>query len=325
MKALTTADKAHVTERQKAWARLALLTVVGLVCPPLAAARSGFVWGIYLVLAVLYSLWAVRISRAASRDRQLGYLLCATDALVLVPILVWSIGAPMRVVLVFLWVVGAATTWRSAVAARQPSPRKTESRHSATSRRRSPGGDRSRSIRQDAPLERAIRARLRDLQVERTRFAIVLLRVAGHDVLVNDRGKEATRELLREVGRRGLCLLGPDAQLFLLPGGRMAFVFATDSTPERVRYSGQRADARIDPYDVESLAMALAREACDQALDRHSLECVVGWASAPADGTTADDLMYAAESGALSSAAFRRVGGPRLTVPEPERKRAIAG
>ena len=64
---------------------------------------------------------------------------------------------------------------------------------------------------------------------------------------------------------------------------------------------------------------------CEQTLGGHRLECVVGWASAPADGTTADDLMYAAESGALSSAAFRRVGGSRIAVPEPEKKRAVAG
>ena len=81
----------------------------------------------------------------------------------------------------------------------------------------------------------------------------------------------------------------------------------------------------IDPYDVESLAMALAKRTCEHTAGTARLECVVGWASAPADGTTADDLMYAAESGALSSAAFRRVGGARVVVPEPEKRRAAAG
>jgi hypothetical protein len=317
MKALQTAEKAHVTERQKAWARLALLTVVGLVCPPLAAAKSGAIWGAYLLLAVLYSLWTVRITRVASRDRQLGYLLCVTDAVVLIPILVWSSGVAMRVVLVFLWVVGAATTWRSAVAAQQAVRGRPRSRGAA--------GAAPRSADAEAPLERSIRARLRALQVDRTRFAIVVLRVAGHDEMVAGRGQEATKELLREVGRGGLRLLGPDAQLFVLPGGRMAFIFATDSGLEHARPADRRTAARIDPYDVESLAMALARKACEQALGGRPLECVVGWASAPADGTTADDLMYAAESGALSSAAFRRVGGSRVTVSEPERKRAVAG
>ena len=105
----------------------------------------------------------------------------------------------------------------------------------------------------------------------------------------------------------------------------MAFVFATDAVSGRARPADHRDAARIDPYDVESLAMALARKACDDAVGGRPVECVVGWASAPADGTTADDLMYAAESGALSSAAFRRVGGARVTVSEPERKRAVAG
>jgi hypothetical protein len=325
MKALRTAGKAHVTERQKAWARVALLTVVGLVCPPLAAARSGFVWGIYLVLVVLYSLWAVRITSAASRDKKLGYLLCLTDGAILVPILVWSSGVAMRAVLIFLWVVGAATTWRSTVAAQHSSHKNPTQQRPTDTPRRSLAGDRIKATGQEAPLERSIRARLRALQVERTRFAIVVLRVVGYDGLVARQGLESAKELLRDVGRRGLRLLGPDAQLFVLPGGRMAFVFATDSSHERVRAPGPRQEAKIDPYDVETLAMALARKACDQALGPHALECVVGWASAPADGTSADDLMYAAESGALSSAAFRRVGGSPVTVSEPERKRAIAG
>ena len=84
-------------------------------------------------------------------------------------------------------------------------------------------------------------------------------------------------------------------------------------------------DLWIDPYDVETVAMALGRRACEQSVDGHRLECVVGWASAPADGMNADDLMYAAESGALSTAAFRRVGGSPVAVAEPRRKRAAAG
>ncbi|OFW65708.1 MAG: hypothetical protein A2Y74_09630 [Actinobacteria bacterium RBG_13_63_9] len=69
--------------------------------------------------------------------------------------------------------------------------------------------------------------------------------------------------------------------------------------------------------------MALGRRACEQMVDGSRLECVVGWASAPADGVGADDLMYAAEGGAQSTAAFRRVAGSR--VPVPKKTRAVAG
>ncbi len=79
----------------------------------------------------------------------------------------------------------------------------------------------------------------------------------------------------------------------------------------------------VDPYGVESFAMTLARKACEHLVDGHRVECVVGWASAPADGMSADDLMYAAESGAQSAAAFRRVAGSRVQVPE--KTRAAAG
>jgi hypothetical protein len=104
----------------------------------------------------------------------------------------------------------------------------------------------------------------------------------------------------------------------------VAFVFATDGLMDAGPRDSRLADA-IDPYDTETIAMALGRRACEHSVDHHRLECVVGWASAPADGMTADDLMYAAESGALSTAAFRRVGNSAVAVPEVGRRRAAAG
>ncbi len=314
MKAQETAQKAHVTERQKAWARLALLTVVGLTCPPLAAAKSVVVWGIYLLVVVLYSVWTVHITRTSAYDRQLGYLLCVTDALMLIPIMMWSLGSAMRVVLVVPWLAGVAASVRAA----QAQAHKTQKKDSNHESRWKANGS-------EAPLERALRVRLRVLAEERTRFGVVLLRIMGHDRMVTQYGKEAAKDVLKDVGRRGLRLLGPDAQLFFLTGGRMAFVFSTDSAREYSKYAGGCRANHIDPYDVESLAMALASRACEQEMTGRPLECVVGWASAPVDGVTADDLMYAAESGVLSSAAFRRVGGARVPVPELEKKRAIAG
>ena len=314
MTAKRTSGKAHVTERQKAWARLALMAVVGFVCPPLAAARSGLVWVLYLVLVVLYSLWTVRVMHRSSGDHRLGYVLCLADGIILLPILVWSSGVAMRTVLILLWAGGLATTWS---AARAAAIQKTESRQTRVTDVAWKGG-------LGAPLERALRVRLRVLEVNRTRFALVVLQVAGYEEMVAYYGDNATEDALEVIGRKGLRLLGPDAQLFLLPGGRMAFVFATDGVME-----GSSRDHRptewIDPYDVETVAMALGRRACEQSVDGHRLECVVGWASAPADGMNADDLMYAAESGALSTAAFRRVGGSPVAVAEPRRKRAAAG
>ena len=219
-----TASTARVTERQKAWARLALLTVVGLVCPPLAAAKSGVVWPIYLALAVLYGLWTVHATRGTSRDRLLGYLLCVTDAIVLLPILVWSIGVAMRVVLGLLWLVGVATSWRADCALQQQKSSKAPgSRARGASRDVRSSQRRPQETGPQAPLERALRVRLRVMAEERTRFALVLLRIERQQELVDEFGAQGTRDLLREVGRRGLRLLGPDAQLFLLPGGRTGF------------------------------------------------------------------------------------------------------
>ena len=315
MNARTTPDGVHVTERQKAWGRLALLTTVGLVCPPLAAARSGAVWGIYLLLVVLYSLVTVRLTRIAAKERYLGYLLCASDAAVLVPIMMWSLDAAMPTLLGALWVLGAYTSWRA-------------SRARADSQSLSRGErEASRLVEsaEGAPLERALRVRLRALATGGTRFALVLLKLEGHSDMLAESGRDATKEFLREAGRRGLALLGPDAQLFPLPHARIAFLFASESVRGHSRSSDPRRPERVDPYDTESIAMALAKRVCSHTLDGRALECVAGWAAAPADGISADDLMYAAESGALSTAAFRRVSGPRFRVTELERKRAAAG
>lgn len=326
MKASKTAHGAHVTERQKAWGRLALLTVVGLVCPPLAAARSGTVWGVYLLLLVIYSLWTVRITRNSSRDTQLGYLLCAADLAVLMPIMVWSLSASMSVLLMLLWAMGVGASFVSA------RTRRSRSRSSGASHRpnrsSNPRLDKEHADSPDdegAPLERALRARLRLLETDGSRFALVLLKLGGYETMIVEQGKQATRDFLHDVGHRGLRLLGPDAQVFPLPGGRMAFVFATDFSREGSGVADPSRSERVEPHDIETLAMSLAGKACDHTLGGHRLECVAGWASAPADGVNVDDLVYTAESGALSTDAYRRVGASRVAVPEPEQKRAIAG
>ena len=159
---------------------------------------------------VLYSLWTVRITREARRDRQLGYLLCLTDAIVLVPILVWSIGVGMRVVLVI-----PVAVRRGRIVARLQSG---VSKHLARGRLApDSSGSRSRSRRRRLlsprgrrlPLERALRVRLRVLETEGTRFAVVLLRIAGHEAMIVDHGKEETRDFLRRRGAQGFASVGP--------------------------------------------------------------------------------------------------------------------
>jgi GGDEF domain-containing protein len=171
----------------------------------------------------------------------------------------------------------------------------------------------------DVVLERALRVRLQVFATTRTRFALVVLRVARMEEIATYYGAETAQRILATVGRRGVRLLGPDAQVFLLEHGRVAFVFATDAGMADAASPRDGSLGWIDPYDVESLAMLLGRRACEHLIDGQKVECVVGWASAPADGVSAEDLLYAAESGAQSTAAFRRVAGSRVSVPENSR------
>jgi hypothetical protein len=156
-----------------------------------------------------------------------------------------------------------------------------------------------------------------------SRFALVMLRILRYEETVSYYGEETAERIVAAISRRGLRLLGPDAQHFLLPGGRVAFLFGTDW--RRGEGSGG-ADDRAgwgEPSDVEGLAMTLGRKTCEHLVDGRRVECVVGWASAPADGLTAEDLVFVAESGAQSTAAFRRVAGGHVAVRE--RTRAATG
>lgn len=314
-----TAGALRVTERQKARARLVLLTLVGLICPPLAGARSPAIWALYAVLAIGYSLWALRLTRHYTADRLLGFLLCLTDGAILLPLLAWSSAAALWVVLILVWAGGLLATRAAGSGSRDVS-------------RRSRSGpalvepDTARGNRgyddPEAHLDGALRVRLQLLRSTHARFALVVLRVLRFEDIADYYGRDVASRVLAAVGHRGSRLLGPDAQVFLLQSGRVAFVFATGATTGAfASTSGQTA--WIDPYDVESLAMALGRRACEHLIDGQKVECVVGWASAPADGLSAEDLLYAAESGAQSTAAFRRVAGSG--VPVPERTRAAAG
>ncbi|MBN1629956.1 MAG: hypothetical protein JW990_09340 [Thermoleophilia bacterium] len=299
--------------------RLILLTLIGAACPPLAGVRSAAVWVLYAAFLIVYSLWALRLTRNFSGDRRLGYLLTLTDMAVLLPLLAWASSAAIQVILGLVAIAGLiATYWADRTRARSAAG--VEDSHLLEPRY---AAERLGRAGTESALERALRVRLSVLGATQTRFALVILRILRHDEIGTYYGEEAAEHVTAAVVRRGLRVLGADAQHFALPGGRVAFVFSTGSGSTRAVAPTEASREWIDPYDVESLAMALARKSCEHLVDGHRVECVVGWASAPADGMSADDLMYAAESGAQSAAAFRRVAGSR--VPVPERTRAVAG
>ncbi len=316
MEQQSTAPGRRLTEQRKARVRVPLLILVALVVTPLAGIRSIPIWMCYAVLSLLYSLWALRLCAQFARDQRLGYLLCLTDLAIVLPLLVWSSSAALQVVLVAMCVAGLAVTHLGARVERS-------SRRRPAKRARIGERIEARSIDSGtgAPLERAVGLRLAVFRATGSRFALVVLRVVRFEETSAYYGEESSLRILSAVSRRGLRLLGPDAQHFVLPGGRVAFLFEVECG----RTAGSPRTAATDwaePADIESLAMALGRKSCEHLVDGHRVECVVGWASAPSDGLNADDLMYVAEAGAQSTAAFRRAAGQ---VAVPERARVAAG
>jgi len=314
-----TARSSRVTEQHKARARLVLLTLVGFICPPLAGVRSVAVWIFYVLFLAAYSLWALRITRSYSADRRLGYLLSLTDAAIILPLLVWTSTQGMRDLLVALCALGFAFTfWADHARAAMTAAYGDGARSDSHDRGLRPVEEQLQNS-----LERALQVRLHVYDATQSRFALVVLRVLRFQEISAYYGAESAERVMSTLSRRGLRLLGADGQHFVLPGGRLAFVFSTGSAGGRADGYMGSAFQLVDPYDVEGFAMTLGRRACEHLVDGHRVECAVGWASAPADGLSAEDLLYAAESGAQSTAAFRRVAGSAVQVAE--KTRAVAG
>jgi hypothetical protein len=315
MAAKRTALGRRLTEQRKARGRLVLLTLIALLCPPLAGIRSVSVWVCYVAFVVLYSLWALRLTAQFSHDRRLGYLLCLTDLAILLPLLVWSQNGAVQATLVLIWGGGFLVSYLGDRTERHASG---DALPTATLGQRPETNSLDAGAAGGAPLERAVRVRLGLFRATGARFALVVLRVLRFEENSSYYGEDSSQRIVSAVSRRALRLLGPDAQHFVLPGGRVAFLFQTDS--RRIAASDDSGSFEwTEPLDVEGLAMSLGRKTCEHLVDGHRVECVVGWASAPADGLNADDLMDVAEAGAQSTAAFRRVAGGKVSVPERAR------
>ncbi len=333
-----TAPSLRLTELYKARARVPLIAFLAILIPPLVGVRGPLLWIAYLLFAVLYAIWALRLTAIYPQDSRLGLLLCLTDTAIVFPLIVWSGTVALRVGLLLLCAGGWAF---SLVIRGVNSKRRLETeRRSARAGRGLSGGEylgRTSSVDSEllpqqsvSPLERAVRERLGLFATTGARFALVVLRVLRWQEAATYYGPTAAERMLHAVARRGLRQLGPDAQHFYLSEGRVAFLFATGPFAPAGQGAGGSAGRAVDeavpvcsdPYDIEGIAMSVARKACEHLVDGHRVECVVGWASAPADGISVEDLLYVAETGAQSTEAFRRVAGPPRV---RERARAAAG
>ncbi len=301
-----TAPRTRITENYKARFRLPLLALMTIVFPSVTGVRSTGVWIVYALSAMVYSLWTLHLTTHFPSDRRVGYLLCLTDAAVLLPLFVWGADLGLRLVILLVCGAGFAITY---VVGRTCDRRRPDAMTPARSRDERAG--RLVTHNPEMVLELAVRYRLGLLASEGTRFGLVILRVLRYDEAAAYYGPEVAARMVSAVGRRGVRHLGTGADLFSLGHGRVAFLFDIEESPSRSR---ALAGEWSEPYDVEGMAMKLARRTCERLIEGHRAECVVGWASAPADGLNADDLLYAAENGTRSAEAFRRVGGARVAV-----------
>ena len=296
MNSLTTAWLLPRNEHRKARARLLLLGALGLIGPPLSGVRSPILWMFYFLFLLLYSLWTLRLTAVFHSDRRLGYLLCLTDFAILLPLFVWSSHVPLRVVISGLWVGGFAVSVGLSRRERVQEVRSGEYPARMEDAGVSP---------EIEDLDAALRARMRLFATRGSTFSLVLVQLVRFEETVFYYGDLVAQHTLTAVTRRAMRHLGPDAQHFHLPGGRIAFLFSGD------------------PAQAILAAEMVGRKVGEHLVDGRRIECLVGCASAPSDGLDADELLQVAEDGAFSTAAFRRVASPHE--PMPERAKAAVG
>lgn len=284
------------TEHRKSRVRLLLLGAVSLIGPPLSGIRSPALWLFYFVFIVLYSLWSLRLAAVFHNDRRLGYLLCLTDFAILLPLFAWNKHISMRLIIAAVWVCGFAITARI-------------SRRSRLERAGSAPSVSWNAVVGTKPgledLEAAMRTRMRLFATSGSTFSLVLVQLVRFEETVFYYGDLVAQHTLAAVTRRAMRHLGTDAQHFHLSGGRIAFLFSGD------------------PASAGAMADMVGRKVGEHLVDGRRIECLVGCASAPADGLDAEELLRVAEDGAFSTAAFRRVVSAHVSVPE--RAKAAVG
>ena len=160
-----------------------------------------------------------------------GWAFCCVlpTAPILLPLLVWSSGPAVRVILALDLGAGLVVTYCGGLADRRG--RDAPAFHDAAlALERRPASDRSEDEARRRLLERAVRVRLQVFAATGARFG--LGRPAGPALRGDGRllRRGASDRMLAAVGRRGLRLLGPGRTASsCCPGGRVAFVFATES------------------------------------------------------------------------------------------------
>ena len=341
MLAISKALPLPVTERIKACVRLPLFFVLTLFCPPLAGMHLGILWVLYILAGIAYSMCIFCITKRFIIENWLGYVLTIIDVVFVLPLMVGNISAGMVVVLIFVCV---GSFFMSSIAITEPDTANPFSVASGVAIPNARGGVLSNrryaamqtkrlALRNN--LESAINTRLKIFKKDKVRFGLLILRVSRFEEISTYYGKETAGRLMSGVGKRGLKLLGEDAQRFSLLDGRVAFLFEIDKAINRARKNSTNLWWN-DISDVETLALALGSRICERLIEGQRVECIMGWSSVPKDGLSVYDLLKVAETGICSTAAFRRVNGSTLTmslVPkalsansEPERaKQRIAG
>jgi GGDEF domain-containing protein len=269
--ALTTARATSSGEHQKARYRVLVTVIIALFGPPAFGIELGALSVVYSICLVLYSLWALRLTVLFFDDRGLGYLLTLFDVAMTLPLVIWGTEPRLAAPVALLWVTGLSTS----ALIQRGHPREAH-RHEALM-------DASSGLGSPGRLAAAVESEARAAGERSQPFGLLVVRVHRLGELKACHGPAAGERAFAALARRALRSLGAEAEGYRLADDRFA-VLVPGCTPRA----------------ANEVALDVSRNLSNRLLEGRRIDCLVGVATYPRDGASADQLLHAAERSGLT-------------------------
>ena len=286
MNPVATARSSRVGEQQKARYRLLVFGLLALFGPPAFGIQVGLLSALYSIAIVAYALWTMRLTVVFRDDDSLGYLLTLFDIVMTVPLLLWGSQAWLTIPVVVLWVAGLSM---SATIQRRARLQRTLVQTSVV--------DRTTGFLTAARFDSAVEDQVARAENRRSGFALFTIRLGRFDEVRVMAGPEAAERTVAVLARRGQRVLGAESQGFRLSRDVVGLLVPN-----------------CNPAAAAELAVEISR-AGSTLIEGRRADVLVGYAVAPRDGRTAEELCEAATDSALSSPRLRAV--PRSQTRPP--------
>jgi predicted signal transduction protein with EAL and GGDEF domain len=284
-------------EHAKAKYRVVVLGLVALLGPTAFYVSPGPFTAVFSALLVFYALWTLRLTAIFRDDDQLGLILTAIDAAIVIPLFVWGTPGWFAFPLIGFWLAGSGVSLQARKLQRCEDRRGQEAII-----------DRITGLLSGGLLAPAVGRRLEGRGMEGGSLGLVSIKVHRFNEIACYYGREAADHSLVAVSRRALRVVGEHAEGFRTGTDTVAFLVPA-----------------CRPIEIAEVAMAVSAAANGRLVEGKKIECLVGYASAPRDGVTAEELLDRADLNAFGARLSQRTTVDTTTRSGAARARAAAG